>query len=451
MARQRDGLRRFFGERVDASSLAVLRMVFGTLMLWATVRFAAHGWIDELYVAPRFHFTYYGFSWVHPWPARLLYAHFVLLGVASLLVALGVLYRVAIVLFTLLFVYVELLDVATYLNHYYAITLVAVLLCFLPAANVLSLDALRARRRGAPKPATVPRAAVALLRIQLGIVYFFAGVAKLQADWLLRAEPLTTWLSARTDAPLVGPLLALPGVPLGMSWAGALFDLTIPLWLSLRRTRAAGYAAVVVFHAVTAQLFQIGMFPWVMIGLTPIFFEPDWPRRLYRRLRRQAPPSGAIPNRQAKQTKPIGRLTWSAMVVWLSVQLLLPLRHFIYPGNVLATEEGFRWSWHVMVAERGGVATFRVVDDGGRTHEVSPSRELTPLQARMMATQPDLILAYAHHLRDEYARRGEHVRVYADVFVSTNGRPARRLIDPEADLASRRDTLWGFYPWVLHE
>ena len=29
-----------------------------------------------------------------------------------------------------------------------------------------------------------------------------------------------------------------------------------------------------------ASLFQIGVFPWVMIFLTTIFFAPDWPRRM---------------------------------------------------------------------------------------------------------------------------------------------------------------------------
>lgn len=437
-------LRRRWGEPVDGASLAALRVLFGSLMFAATVRFALRGWIDALYVKPSFHFTYYGFDWVQPWPRPLLYAHFGLLALASLMVALGFLYRVASLALALLFLYVELLDVTTYLNHYYAISLVSVLLCFAPASNVLSLDAYRARRRGAPLPACVPRVSIDMLRLQLGIVYFFAGLAKLQTDWLIHAQPLTTWLSARTDVPLLGPLLALPYAPLVMSWLGALFDLCIPFFLAWRRSRAPAYLAVVVFHVVTGALFQIGMFPWIMIALTPSFFAPDWPRRLLGRFS----PANARRAEASSGSAPLGRAATAACALWLSVQLLLPLRHHLYAGDVLTNEQGFRWSWHVMIVERSGTATFRVQDAQGRMRHVNPARELTPLQVRMLATQPDLILAYARHLRAAYAARGEQVRVFADVFVATNGRPSARLVDPDVDLGAQEDTLWG-YPWLL--
>ncbi len=426
--------RQWLGERVPGCSLAALRIAFGVLMLVATIRFAAMGWIDSLFVEPSFHFTYFGFGWVHPWPAPWLHVHFALLGLAALCVALGLLHRVSTIAFVLLFGYVELLDVTTYLNHYYAITLVGILLACTPAANVMSVDAWLARRRGVPLPPDVPRAAVFVFQAQLGIIYFFAGVAKLGQDWLLHAEPLATWLLARSDLPVVGPWLGQRWVAFAMSWAGAAFDLTIPLWLSLPRTRPLSYAVVVVFHVATGLLFPIGMFPWVMIGLTPIFFAPDWPSR------------GAA---ATTPSAPLPRGWTVALAAWLVVQVAMPLRHHLYAGDVLQTEEGFRYAWYVMIVERQGLTSFRVVDDAGRARDQAPD-DLTPLQRRMMATQPDLILEYAHHLRDRHAARGEHVRVYADAFVSTNGRRRRRLVDPDVDLAAREDSIFGF-DWVLTE
>jgi vitamin K-dependent gamma-carboxylase len=429
-------LRAWLGARVSACSLAALRIAYGILMLVATIRFAAMGWIDALYVEPSFHFTYYGFGWVHPWPAPILHAHFALLGVAALCVAVGLFYRVAIIVFTLLFAYVELLDVTTYLNHYYAITLVGVLLAFTPASNVMSVDAWLAERRGRPLSTTVPRAAIVVFRAQLAVIYFFAGVAKLGSDWLLHAEPMTTWLLARSDLAIVGPWLAQPWVAFAMSWVGAAFDLTISVWLSIPRTRPYAYAVVVVFHLATAMLFPIGMFPWVMIGLTPIFFAPDWPHRGRKKI-------------EAGTGAPLS-LGWTlAIGAWLALQIALPLRHYVYAGDVLYTEEGFRYAWLVMIVERQGMTTFRVVGDDGIAHEEAPD-DLTQIQRRMMATQPDLILAYAHHLRDAHAAHGEHVRVYADAFVSTNGHRRRRLVDPSVDLAAQEDSLFGF-SWVLTE
>lgn len=428
-----DRARAWLGERVAAHSLAALRIAFGALMVLATLRFASYGWIDSLYLQPSFHFTYYGFGWVHPWSAPLLYAHFALLGVAAFFVAIGLFHRVSTIVFLVLFAYVELLDVTTYLNHYYAITLVTVLLARTPAANVMSVDAWLAKRRGSPLPKDVPRAAVNVFQAQLAIIYFFAGVAKLNADWLLHAEPMSIWLMARGDMPVIGGWLAQPWVAFAMSWAGAAFDLTIPIWLSISRTRPYAYAAVVVFHVATAALFPIGMFPWVMIGLTPIFFPPSWPLR-----RVVAPKAGtlALPST-------------IAIALWLAIQIALPLRHHLYSGDVLETEEGFRYAWYVMIVERQGRTTFRVAVGEGPELDAEPE-DLTDLQRRMMATQPDLILQYAHHLRDRYAAQGHHVRVYADAFVSTNGTRRRRLIDPRVDLAAEDDSLFGF-PWVLTE
>ena len=73
---------------------------------------------------------------------------------------------------------------------------------------------------------------------------------------------------------------------------------------------------------------------------------------------------------------------------------------------------------------------------------VTPHDYLTEQQYREMAGQPDMILQLAHHIRDDYAARGlGPVEVYADSLVSLNGRSARRMIDPGADLARIEDGL----------
>ena len=173
---------------ISASSLAAFRIVFGTLSVVAIIRFVSMGWVSELYIEPAHHFTYYGFGWVQPWPGWGMYLHFGLMGLASLGVALGYRYRLSIVAFFLLFTYVELIDRTTYLNHYYFISLISFLMIFLPLNRTASLDAWRATPT--EKRQTAPMAAIWILRSQIGLVYLFAGVAKLNPDWLLNAEPL---------------------------------------------------------------------------------------------------------------------------------------------------------------------------------------------------------------------------------------------------------------------
>lgn len=432
------------GEQVPACSLAAFRIAFGAVMLFALVRFASNGWIHDLYVAPRFHFHYFGFGWVRPLPPPWIYLHFLLLGVAALAVMVGAFYRVAIVLLTVLFTWMELLDAATYLNHYYAISLLGTLLCFMPAERRYSVDARRARRLGTPLPSTVPFWTIALLRGQLGVVYFFAGVAKLNGDWLVRAEPLHTWLVARSDLALVGSILEHPMVPALMSWSGALFDLSIAFVLLTPRTRMFGYLSVVAFHLLTGWLFPtIGIFPYVMIVLTPIFFGPSWPVELVNRLRGRR--TEVATERGSAPLLSHAHLAW--MAGWMAIQCLVPLRHFAYPGDVLWTQEGARFSWRVMVAERAAVAELRVVDEEGHPETIDPADYLSPLQVRMMAAEPDLLVQFAHYLREEAAARGERVEVHAEVWAAINGHPSARLVDPAIDLAAEDESILG-HAWL---
>ena len=191
----------------SAASAAAFRIAFGLLGLVAVVRTWVLGWIDELYLAPTHHFSYLGFGWVQPWPAWGMYVHFALLGLASLAIALGYRYRLATAAFFVLFTYVELIDKTTYLNHYYWMSLTSLLMVVLPLHRTASLDA---RRNPVRPPPTVAAWVIWALRAQVGVVYLFAGLAKLNPDWLLYAQPLRIWLYNSGDVALIGPLLRQP-------------------------------------------------------------------------------------------------------------------------------------------------------------------------------------------------------------------------------------------------
>lgn len=447
---------------VDIASVTVFRVLFGAVMLMALVRFVAKDWIDELYVQPAYLFSYWGFHWLPRASEPALHALFAALAVLCAMIMVGLWYRAATVAFFLGFGYVELLDQSTYLNHYYFVSVVGLLMIFMPLAGALSLDA---RRRPATLRATVPAWVPWALRGQLGLVYLFAGLAKLHTDWLVHAQPLRIWLEARRDVPVVGPLLAHDGLALAMSWGGAAFDLTIFGWLCWRRTRAWAYAAVVGFHVFTGSLFQIGMFPWIMIAATTVFFEPGWPRRVLpsRWWPQPGPTAGTEPAASsepaagpepapAPPTAPPARqrLILAALALHFGVQLLVPLRGLLYPGRLAWHEQGFRFGWRVMLIEKTGMVELRVRDPAtGRRWRIDPHADLTPLQVKMMSTQPQMILQYAHYVADQFARRGiPGVEVRADAWASLNGRRSQRLIDPDVDLADERDTLAN-KDWIL--
>lgn len=434
---------------IDPASLAAFRVLFGLLMLVSAGRFFANGWIDRFFVQPGFHFKYWGFAWVKAGPPWSMYLAFGALAALALLVTVGLFYRAAIVLFFLLFTYVQLIDVTLYLNHYYLVSLLALLLVFVPAHATGSLDAwLRPR-----SITTTPALALYVLRFQVAVVYTCAGLAKLHGDWLLEAQPLNLWLTSLTDLPVLGPLLAHPAAPYAAAWAGFLFDSTVALFLSWRRTRPFAFAAVLAFHTLTGLLFPIGMFPVIMIASATVFFDPGWPRRLLRRLiptRSQADRVPAtIPQGSPASLWP-RRLAVAGVAAFALVQVAMPFRHRLYGGNVLWHEQGMRWSWRVMVREKNASVTYVVLDPAsGRRWHVSPGQYLRDYQERDFCTQPDLIWQLAQQIGRDFRPRAQGpVEVRADVLVSLNGRRATPLIDPTVDLLTVNDGL-ARKPWIL--
>src|SRR5262245_1967152 len=161
------------------------------MMLWALWDFHAKNLITTDYAAPIFHFTYFGFEWVKPWPGSGMYWHFAALAVLAVFLIVGFLYRLSAFLFWLGFTYVFLLEKAVYLNHYYLVSLLAFLLIFLPANRAWSIDA---RLWPALRSDYVPAWTQWLLRFQVGLPYVFGGIAKLNADWF-HGQPMQIWLS----------------------------------------------------------------------------------------------------------------------------------------------------------------------------------------------------------------------------------------------------------------
>lgn len=430
----------------DPAALVLFRIAFGLVIAISATRFLAYGWVDEMFVMPKAFLKYWGFAWVPALPAPYMHGVFVALAVLGLLVAAGLFYRVAIVSLFLLFTYVQLIDVTNYLNHYYLVSLLAGLLIFIPAHRSFSLDVWR---RPSLRRDHVPAWCTYFLRFQVAVVYFNAGLAKLTGDWLLEAQPLQIWLSARTSVPLIGPFLDQRWVAFAAAWGGFLFDSTVVAFLLARRTRLVAYAVVLLFHLGTAALFPIGMFPVIMIVSALVFFDPSWPRRFLRG-------AGSV-WRVATTAVPFARprrLAWLALGaagVYALLQLATPLRSHAYGGDVSWHEQGMRFSWRVMTREKNASVTFVVKNrESGRVWHVSPSRYLNARQEREMSVQPDLILQVARWIAADFEQRGRGpVAVHADARVSLNGRPQATLIDPDVDLARETDGL-ADKTWILH-
>lgn len=432
-------------EPVDAASVSVFRVAFGVLLLLETIRFFAYGWIADHYLAPELLFKFYGFEWVTPWPGNALYWHFAVMGLCAAMVALGFLYRVAAVGFLFSFGYIFLLEQANYLNQYYLVLTVALILCFVPAERGWSMDAWRA----CSSTPHVPRWSIWALRLQFEVMLLYAGLVKINDDWL-RGQPLGLWLADYAELPLIGFWLTLPGVSVGAAWAVVFLHLAGAVMLLKRRYRFTVFVVYVAFHLISSVLFPIGLFPWLTLAGMLLFFDADWPKQVWSRLdgtSRVTPQPAVVQS----HTAALPTLTYVSLVVFFTLQLLIPLRFLLYPGNVAWTGEGEWFAWRMKLDDKHAQIRFIVTEsDSGRRWDIDPTHHLRPRQLEMMAPRPDMIIQFAKHLEHVWATREgiRDVAVRAIVMSSLNGRPAAPLIDPRTDLTSVSRTL-RHYEWIL--
>jgi hypothetical protein len=435
----RQKLSKHLFDAVDIAPLIFFRIAFGAIMLWEVWRYFHYDRIYRYYVQPTYFFHYYGFDWLHPLPGDGMYWLFYFIGLLSITIMLGLFYRASMVLMWVTFTYVFLLDQAQYLNHFYLISLVSFLLIFVPAHRAFSLDALL---RPSIRSQTAPGWTLWLLRGQLAVVYFFGGVAKINPDWLA-GEPLRSWLGARTDFPLIGHLFNEEWMVYLFSYGGLLLDLLIAPLLLWPRTRIPALIAVIGFHLANDRLFNIGVFPWFAIAATLLLLPPHW----FRFWRKQpvTADAPAIPLTFARR-----RLILAGMAVYFALQVLIPLRHFVYPGDPSWTEEGHNLAWHMRLRSKGGSISLFASDPlTGTTWRIPAEDLLTSRQLGQMKDNPHMILRFAHYLAEQYAADGApQIQIRAWSMMSLNNRAPQLLIDPTADLTREPDNLLAS-DWIL--
>ena len=442
--------RNYLSKTTSIAGLVVFRIGFGVLMVLALLRFIMKGWVRSLYIEPKFHFTYYGFEWVKPL-GNYTYIIFIIALLSAFCVAIGYKYYWSIFIFFCSFTYIELMDKTTYLNHYYFVSICSFLLCFLPCHWSYSVDAYH---KGFSVD-RIPKWCIDSLKLLFTIVYFYAGLVKINSDWLLRGVPLSIWLATKYDFPVLGNgLFQNQSFVLLMSWMGMLYDLSIAFLLWNSKTRTIAYMLVVVFHLMTALLFPIGIFPYVMIIGALVFFDAIFHLQLIALLK-----SVFNLSRWKSRSKkldiqsrliPFSFFKKGIILLFFIFQLLFPFRYLFYPDELFWTEEGFRFSWRVMLIEKAGETTFRVTDSVSKNYFLVQNKDfLTPFQEKQMGFQPDFILQYAHFLGDHFKSQGhQNIQVFTDSFVALNGRLSKRFIDPRVDLYTEKESF-RHKTWIL--
>lgn len=415
-------------------------------MFLSISRFIIKGWVYNMYILPKVYFPFFGFEWIKPLPADLMYVTFILLLIASAGIILGAFYRICTIMFFILFTYVELIDKTNYLNHYYFVSIVSFILIFLPAGNNFSIDNKIQKKS---EQELIPRFFILVIQFQMFLVYFFAGIAKINYQWLFEAQPLKTWLPAFSHFPLIGQFMETSWIAFVFCWFACIYDLLIGFFLFNKKTVNVAYVFVIVFHTATALFFNIGMFPYIMMTITIIFFKQEFHISLLAKLKKIIHYSNAIilPKTNAIKLK---NILIGLFAIHFFIQLVLPFRYVFYSGNLFWTEQGYRFSWRVMLMEKAGAAFFFVRDKkSGREVEIDNKNYLTYMQEKMMATQPDLMVDYAKFLKNEFKLKGfEEPSVRVQSYVTLNGSGSRTFIDSSVDLSLESNSFLKNKNWV---
>lgn len=433
---------------VDNASLVFFRIAFGV-----TAFFHIWGVLDterirRRYMEPPFYFSFPGLDWIKPLPGELMLVLWFGLAFAALLVMLGLFYKQAIIFFFIGHTYAIHLDQSIFWNHYYVVTLFAFLMIFVPANRAHSLDV---KLRGLAPSDTTPEWTLWILRGQMAVTYFFAGVAKINSDWI-RGHPMDVLLHNEDSFPFISGLFNQHWMVLALAWTGMFFDLLIVPLLLWRRSRPYMFAVAVGFHLINSLIFAIEVFPWFAIVATTLFFDPNWPRKigLWNEDPAPKPEHQAVPHHWY-QLKPRQKAGCILLAFYFVIQCIMPLRHYAYPGNVNFTTEGDLWSWRMLLvdASQNSIFTAKSKTTGFECW-LDPDDIVGEGPVYKLGFRPDMMAQFGHYVADQYwERRHERVSVHVYSAVSINGHPWAQIVSPQTDLATvtRRPHNDWILPW----
>lgn len=423
---------------IDNSFLVVFRVCFGFLITAEAWGAIVTGWVRKAFIEPQFTFPFIDFKWLQPLPGDGMYYYFFTMGCFGLAVMLGYKYRIAIVGYTILWTCVYLMQKTYYNNHYYLLVLLCIMMSSVPAHRNFSLDAKINRE---VKSNYCPNWSRIIFILQIGIVYTYAGIAKLNADWL-STDAIATILESKKNLWLVGDILQEKWMHWFIAIGGACFDLFITPLLLWKKTRKWAFIASVFFHLFNSAIFQVGIFPYMGIAMCIFFFPPETIKDLF--------------FKKSKTSIPLESYTVkkgfiAILILWFTIQIALPSRHWLFNGDVRWTEEGHRLSWRMMLRSKSGYVNFKVVDKiTGKKELVIQSDYLTAKQQGAVASKPDMCWQFLQILKEEYAKKGQNdIEIYATGKVSINGKVRQPLYDEQVDLAKVEWHRFKKSEWLL--
>jgi hypothetical protein len=229
-----------------------------------------------------------------------------------------------------------------------------------------------------------------------------------------------------------------------MTWVGFIFDLVGGFLLLNKRTYWIGMLFFVPFNLTNSFLFNIGSFPYAMLSTSLLFL----PQHYWSRITNLFKTTPRVADKQ--------HLVKGLLATFITIQVLVPLRHFFIEGNVIWTGEAKLYSWHMMSAATSvKVEKFyiKAIPPGGDqqyTYPIELENYLNQDQIRNFAKFPVLAPQFAKFVKKEMEIDGyTQVEVYSEIYCSKNGKPLKPIVDPYVDLSNVNIMYMQHNPWIL--
>lgn len=470
----------FLFRPVNAASLGFLRIALGIITLYQFKDL--YGYICLRLPTSSFYVTYDGFSWLPMLSSDTLTLLYGLAYLSSIFFTIGFHYRINAVIIFLIFTYSFLVDKGHYNNHFYLYSILLFFFTIVDAHKWKSLDAYFGKTTGK----FIPYWQIFIFKLQIFIVYFFGGIAKLHLDWL-QGFPLRFWLydNAHKFSGWYGDFLRTEFAPIFYSYSGILLDFAAGFMLFHKKTRQLIILPLLFFHISNHFLWNIGSFPFSMIILTTLFFNSDWPEIIIHFFKNQPiqqtkaffssswfkksvafmfPFGKNITNKNqinASSNNAVYKIAhWRKQIIglflfiWFTFQFLFPLRHFAYKGHPSWTGEGHLFAWRMMLVDTVDALKIKVIiPETGEEFPIDILYYINYRQLRKMSRTPKGFLRFAHFIRDEVKEKGgiSNPIVKMELYKSINERTPRLLNDTtlnyaEVEYHAIKPTKW-FTEW----
>ncbi len=438
----------------DAASLGLFRIAFGIVLIAQSFSIYNTSFVKENFIENSFHFPFALFNLLGltRWPEEIMHIHFLIMGLAAIGITLGLFFRFSAITFFLTLSYVFLFDKTMYNDCHYLMLLLSFLLMFSPAHRWLSLD--RLWNKNLNKINQIPFFSIYLLRMQFVIVYFYAAITKINVDWLIAAQPLQRVIEGKM---LFGISLDHLWLAYFFSYTGLLLDLFMSLSLFTGRYIKLTIAFILTFNLTNHFLLfnDIGVFPFLMISAIPLFLKPNTPRIWWQNTQKFLPltPDNKenLDTLNPAQKTGIYRLVITIFVTgFILIQLLVPLRHFLYPGKPVWTYEGARFAWRLKLNAKKTNMKIIIHHPQLTTRKIPDYTNFLTYEQRWIDNLPDCLLDFVHLIRDDLESHGfKKPKIHIKAEASLNERPYQPFIDETVNLAHVEYPLFSHAEWIV--